>query len=74
MPKHLRARHQFELPRNDKAWACFRLTPPDPQPVTPTIAKPAEPMLIKPVAPDLARAASCQPGAGYSDTACSAHH
>ena len=60
-------------PRNDKAWAYFHLTPPDPQPVTPTIAKPAEPMLIKPVAPDLARAASCQPGAGYSDTACSAY-
>ena len=60
-------------PRDDKAWAYFHLAPPDPVPVTPTIVKPAGPTLIKPVAPDPARAASCQPGTGYSDTACGAY-
>ncbi len=59
-------------PSGDPAWAYFRLTPPGPAPVAPTLGRPVEPSLHTPVAPDPARASACQ-ASNYNTDACTAY-
>ena len=52
----------------DPAWSYFGLTPPEPEPVPPTLSAP-----VAPPTPDLSGADSCEEGAGFDQDACDTH-